>query len=228
MGLASSDTTALNVEAAVEDQETTRAMFDLWIRFADHEAMMTGSARMMKFHLIILGIFGGLIARAAGDDPAVLPAPTSDRVEFPTNYARRFEVLRAVNKPQEQKVVRVYGNAAAASVTNSAQLPYPYGSILVMETARAVQGSAGEVSRDSKGDMVKGTVTGLHVMRRERGFGAAYERNRSGEWEFVEYKPDGTYITPPRKSASCAECHVKAGAERDFVYKARLGNEQPK
>jgi hypothetical protein len=189
---------------------------------------MIPRARMIKLHLIFLSCLGGLIFRTAGVDPAALPAPSSDRVEFPTNYAQRFELIRTVNKPAEQKVVRVYGNAAAASVTNATQLPYPYGSILVMETARAAQDSAGKVLWDSNEAIVKGTVIGLHVMRRERGFGAAYERNRSGEWEFVEYKPDGTYITPPGKSASCAECHVKAGAERDFVYKARFGKEPTK
>jgi hypothetical protein len=62
-------------------------------------------------------------------------------------------------------------------------------------------------------------------MRREIGFGEAYGSNRSGEWEFVEYKPDGSYITPPAKSAACAECHIKAGPRRDFVYKAALASQ---
>jgi len=65
-------------------------------------------------------------------------------------------------------------------------------------------------------------VTGLHVMRREKGFGEAYGKNRAGEWEYVEYRPDGSYQTPPQKSGSCAECHVKAGQQRDFVYRGRL------
>jgi hypothetical protein len=41
----------------------------------------------------------------------------------------------------------------------------------------------------------------------------------------VEYQADGSYITPPQKSATCAECHVKAGAKKDFVYQARLGGD---
>ena len=48
-------------------------------------------------------------------------------------------------------------------------------------------------------------------MRREKGFGGAYGKNRTGDWEFVEYRPYGSTITPPRKSFVCAECHVKAG-----------------
>ena len=63
---------------------------------------------------------------------------------------------------------------------------------------------------------------GLHVMRREKGFGEAYGKNRTGEWEYVEYRADRTYITPPQKSFACAECHVKAGSDRDFVYRGRF------
>lgn len=59
-------------------------------------------------------------------------------------------------------------------------------------------------------------------MRREKDFGAAYGENRTAEWEYVEYRADGSHLTPPQKSAACAECHVKAGAQRDFVYRGRL------
>ncbi len=51
---------------------------------------------------------------------------------------------------------------------------------------------------------------------------------RISECEFVEYRADGSYITQPQKSASCAECHTKAGAEKDDVYKGRLADEEKK
>ena len=104
-------------------------------------------------------------------------------------------------------------------------LPYPYGSVIVMETARALKDSQGKPQLDAQGGFRRGEVTGLHVMRRERGFGEAYGPNRSGEWEYVEYRPDGTYLTPPQKSFSCAQCHLKAGPQRDFVYHGRLAAE---
>ena len=59
----------------------------------------------------------------------------------------------------------------------------------------------------------------IEPARREKDFGEAYGKNRTGEWEYVEYRADETYITPPQKSFACAECHVKAGREKDFVYK---------
>jgi len=150
-------------------------------------------------------------------------APSEDRVGFPRGYQEKFQVLRVVNKEKERKVVTVYGNGPAASVTNALQLPYPYGSIIVMETAGALQDASGKPLFDEKGGLRKDTVLGLHVMRREKNLGKTYGENRTGEWEYVEYRADGSYITPPQKSATCAACHVKAGAKRDFVYQGGLG-----
>lgn len=181
-------------------------------------------------HLRHLGIIALLAAAtSAGMSPAAenenspAPAPATDRVGFPESYQTKFEVLRVVTRKDEKKVVTIYGNRPAASVTNASQLPYPFGSVIVMESASAALGPDGKPVTDEKGNFRKDKVTGLHVMRREKGFGEAYGKNRSGEWEFVEYRADGSYITPPQKSADCAKCHIKAGPEKDFVYQARLG-----
>ena len=150
------------------------------------------------------------------------PAPNVDRVGFPDAYAGTFQVLRVFNKEKDLKVVTVYGNEPAASVTNAAQLPYPYGSVIVMETASVLKDAQGKPLLDDRGTFRKGQVSGLHVMRREKDFGEAYGTNRTAEWEYVEYRADGSHLTPPQNSAACAECHLKAGAKRDFVYRGRL------
>lgn len=152
------------------------------------------------------------------------PAPATDRVGFPTNYAKSYEVLRTVPRDEGKKLVTVYGNRAAASMTNRTQLPYPNGSVLVMETASTVKDTTGQPAKDAAGNLLKDKVLGLHVMRREKDFGVAYAEKRSGEWEFVEYRADGSYLTSPEKSANCAECHIKAGAEKDFVYNGRFAD----
>ena len=143
------------------------------------------------------------------------PAPSTDRVGFPEGYEQSYTVLRSFVKEKQQQLVTVYGNRLAASVTETRQLPYPFGSVLVMETAELLK----------SGKKNKGKILGLHVMRREPGFGAAYGKNRTGEWEYVEYRADKSYITAPQNSSVCAECHVKAGPERDFVYRGRFGEQ---
>ena len=159
---------------------------------------------------------------AAEPEKSALPAPEVDRVGFPKRYQEEFQVLRTVNKTNEQKLVTIYGNKTAASVTNAAQLPYPNGSVIVMETASVLKDVQGKPVVDPRGNFQKDKVSGLHVMRREKDFGQAYADSRAGEWEFAEYKPDGGYITPPEKSGTCAECHVKATATWDFVYRGKV------
>lgn len=92
------------------------------------------------------------------------------------------------------EVKTIYGNQEAASTFGSAPRTFPHGSILVMETLK------------------QGQVTGLHVMRKER-----------TEWEYAEYKPDRSYITPPEKASACVACHLKAGAAKDYVYGVAAG-----
>jgi hypothetical protein len=154
--------------------------------------------------------------------------PAADRVGFPRDYVNRFQVLRRAERAEKSQIVTVYGNDRAASVRGPGDLPYPYGSVIVMETAAALKDGRGNARRDAQGHLQKGEVAGLHVMRREQGFGEAYGKNRSGEWEFTEYRADGSYITPPAKSSSCAECHIKAGADRDFVYRGRFPEKETK
>ncbi len=56
-------------------------------------------------------------------------------------------------------------------------------------------------------------------MRKERGFGEAYGANRNGEWEYVAYRPDGSYRTEPKNTFSCAICHLQAGALTDWTMR---------
>jgi hypothetical protein len=174
--------------------------------------------RIFGISVLLAGLSVAALS-AVEEDP---PAPTADRVGFPTDYREKFTVLRRVNRSEKQQVVTVYGNEPAASIKRSGDLPYPYGSIIVMETAGAQKDAEGKPLLDAEGYYRKDQVVGLHVMRREKGFGEAYGKNRTGEWEYVEYRADKSYITPPQKSFACAECHLKAGREKDFVYRGRF------
>jgi Cytochrome P460 len=163
---------------------------------------------------------------AAGSEDQ--PAPSFGHVAFPQGYREKYEVLCRFEKADKKQVVMVYGNDEAASVKSLAQLPYPYGSVIVMETSSAVTDSQGEVVLNAKDQYVEDKALGLHVMKKQRGFGEGYRQNRTGEWEYVEYQPSGGYITPPNKSGVCAQCHVKAGREKDFVYGGRFRSDRGK
>lgn len=149
-------------------------------------------------------------------------APTVDRIGFPTNYETLFQRLYTFDRPDTRAVRTIYGNDQAASV-KADTMNYPYGSVLVMESWRAFQDSQNVPILDANGRFQKdpAAVPTLFVMKKERGFGEAYGPNRNGEWEYVAYRPDGTYANRPETTASCAVCHLQASALNDWTFRVR-------
>jgi plastocyanin len=149
------------------------------------------------------------------------PAPQEDRVGYPENYQQTFKLLLVFDRPDNKQVRVICGNDVAASVPSGQ--PYPHGSILVMETYRAKQDTDGNVVKDGNGRFIRETLTGIFLMRKEQGFGTAYEEDRSGEWEYVAFRPDRSYLTMPQNTNACAACHLRqAGAEQDYVFRTDL------
>jgi hypothetical protein len=149
----------------------------------------------MKLILIASLMFGVTTWAAAQQDP----------VGHPAGYAS-FEQVRSMDRKQDPTHGTVFLNAQAATVKTAGQ-PYPYGSVLIMEWRKG--GKDGEIAR-------------LDVMRKERGYGAAYGASKNGDWEYASYSPDGKLITDAAASLACAQCHLKAGPEKDFVYIGRF------
>lgn len=161
-------------------------------------------------------VAAALLGQTASSQP-----PATDRVGFPKDYRTRYKLLSVRVRDQAPEILTAYGNEQAASVSSRAGLPFPEGSILLMEFSYAVRDSNNQIKRDANGDAQKGEVEHVDVMKRSKGFGEMYGANRSGEWEFAGYKLDGSYTTTPEQSVGCATCHRTAGAENDFVFRMR-------
>ena len=145
-----------------------------------------------------------------------------DRVGFPRDYRAGLKLLTVSARDAEPSVMTAYGNALAASGMASGSVAYPYGTVFAMEFAHGVRDGEAQLMHDESGTPLKGDVARIDVMRRERGYGEVYGDSRAGEWEFASYRPDGTTLIAPENAGSCAACHRKAGAERDFVYGLRV------
>ena len=67
------------------------------------------------------------------------PAPTEDRVGFPDGYETAFTLLNVGDRPTgaQPTVRRFFVNDVAASVVPGE--PWPYGSVLIMETNAAAR-----------------------------------------------------------------------------------------
>ena len=151
----------------------------------------------------------------------VQAADPVDRVGFPADY-RGYAVLRTANITQQGRLGTIYANDKAASIHEVARLPYPNGSVVVMEWATPRKAADGTPITGADGLWQKGDVVRLDVMRREAGYGASYGDKRAGEWEFASYTADGKPFAPAIDAAACAACHTKPGAARDFVFRGRV------
>ena len=172
--------------------------------------------------LIIVAAFTlGVALMLIGQNP---PAPTVDRVGFPTNYQTALKILYVYDRPDNKSVRTIYASDQVFTVDTSTQNDYPYGSYIVMETWRSLQDAQGVPILDPNGRFQKDPAASptLFAMRKEKGFGVDYGPNRNGEWEYVAYHPDGTYQTTPQNSFSCAQCHLQATQWKDWVFRAGL------
>jgi uncharacterized protein (TIGR02246 family) len=192
-----------------------------------YQALGAGSSELGRGrYLLIWKKEGGAwkILRDVGiaNPAATVKTPAADRVGFPRDYRTALKLLSVAEKPMEPSITTAYGNDLAASITSANQLPFPYGTVIAMEFAHGVRDGEGQLLHDTAGVPLRAEIARVDVMRKERGYGEAYGESRAGEWEFASYRPDGTLLLPPEKSAACAACHQKAGSERDFVNRVRV------
>jgi plastocyanin len=162
----------------------------------------------------------------------VLPGTSMDRIGFPSDYRTTFKQLYAFDNDANRQVRVIWANDIAQTVDATQPVVFPYGSILLFESFPAVLDSAGNPVRDDTGRFVRGDLTTVFAMKKDRGFGAEYGPIRNGEWEYVSYTPTGAFATTPANSGACALCHMTGSssplatglppinAANDFVFRA--------
>jgi len=163
----------------------------------------------------------------AHPDAAPAASRLPDRVGLPPEYATRFHALGGTVYGNQHGLSTVYANDPVASAASAAQANYPNGSVIVMEYAAPVYDGEQQLLRDPHGQPLKGAIARIDVMRRGGGYGEMYGASRAGEWEFASYRADGSTLIAPADAAHCAACHLKAGPEKDFVYRSRSWDPAP-
>lgn len=168
----------------------------------------------------IMGTITRVEAESAQSQQPPLNAPTMDRVGLPEGYQTDYQVLYVFDRADNRSQRWVYANDLAASARPGE--PFPYGSIIAMEVYRAILDERNNVLLDENGRYQSGDLTGIFVMRKEPGFGVDYGPIRNGEWEYVAYRADGSHLTPPERTQSCATCHLDSGGTRDWTWRTNL------
>jgi plastocyanin len=156
---------------------------------------------------------GSFLFQARTQSLPPLPAPTIDRVGFPANYQNTFTLVYRFDNFQNRQIRVVWANAIAASVTPNTVHRFPFGSVIVMEGFPVMEDAGGNPVLDANGRFIaSGAPPTIFVQRKERGFGFDYGVIRNGNWEYVAYRVDGSYATPPSGTGSCAACHLQGAS----------------
>src|SRR2546427_1239797 len=151
--------------------------------------------------------------------PTLRPAPTTDRVGFPEDYQTKFKFGYAYDRRDAKSVSYICFNDVAAAVRQGQ--PFPRGSVIVFESWRPREDAQGNPSYDANGHMIRQSLNAIFVARKEEGFGEAYQAFRTGEWEYVAYRPDRSYQTTPQMSGNCAACHsAGSNKDRDWTFRS--------
>jgi ketosteroid isomerase-like protein len=151
--------------------------------------------------------------------PSVQPAAQLDPVTFPANYREAFKLLAVTARDDGAEVMTTYANPIGAAISRTDQLPYPDGSMFVMEFAAPLRDGEGQLLHDSAGAPLRGAVAHVDVMLHGRDPGGRSAQSRAGAWEFASFAPDGRTLLAPADGSRCAACHQRAGTERDFVFR---------
>src|SRR5215469_3931869 len=82
---------------------------------------------------LLLGA-GLVVFQARTQSLPPLPAPTVDRVGFPTDYQNSFLKVYTFDNYQNRQIRVVWANSIATTVTPNTVHKFPFGSVIVMET----------------------------------------------------------------------------------------------
>ena len=160
-----------------------------------------------------LGRFGAGLTTALLVTAHAVAGP--ERVSLPSGYKDHVTYLTA-DRPFNDTVRVFYASPGAAKSVRSGR-PLPRGSVVTMEVYKAEADARGRPVKGADGRFTRGELVAIMVMEKRSGWGAEYPKDiRNGEWEYAEFRPDGSRHEPSDTRA-CLECH-KQVSKQDFVF----------
>ena len=138
-------------------------------------------------------------------------------IQPPPDYQSWPRFLPTIDRHELAQVREIYVNPAGFGARRG--LPFPNGTIFVMEIYATRPHADGAPAFDPSGRLVKGPLQKLYVMAKGEGWGDGVEepRLRNGDWVYSAFLPDGKTPTTDELSA-CRGCHLPL-AKQDFVHR---------
>lgn len=137
-------------------------------------------------------------------------------VKFPEGYEKTFTKYATANRANQKQVAKLYANDTLISSYQQGQEGAP-GSVVVMEIYSPKTDEEGKPIPGSDGIFKIDSLAAVAVMKKNDNWDDDYPaENRTGNWGFAVYNPDGTEKS---NDLDCVQCHTPlAGQDYLFTY----------
>lgn len=142
----------------------------------------------------------------AGGDP--------EHVKFPEGYEKTFTKYATANRANQTQVAKFYANEAAISSYTQGQKSAS-GAVVIMEIYTPKKDADGKPIVGKDGLFEIDSLSAVAVMENKNNWNAAFPKeNRTGDWGFAVYNPDGTTKS---NDLNCVQCHTPLQAQ-DYLF----------
>ncbi|MDH5481012.1 MAG: cytochrome P460 family protein [Nitrosomonas sp.] len=164
----------------------------------------------MKYALtavVVAFTFTPLVAFSGGDP---------EHVKFPQGYEKTFTKYLTANRANQKQVAKLYANKTAISSYTQGK-EGASGSVIIMEIYSTKTDTDGKPVPGDHGVFEIDSLAAVAVMEKQDKWDASFPaENRTGDWGFAVYNPDGTEKS---NDLNCVQCHTPLqGQDYLFTY----------
>lgn len=125
-------------------------------------------------------------------------------VKFPEKYEQIFTHYDTANRANQTQLAKFYANEIAAESYKKGEEAAP-GSIVIMEIYAPKKDAEGKIQSGEDGLFVIDKLAAIAVMEKRNDWDGAFKADdRSGNWGFALYDPEGK---AKDNDLTCAQCH---------------------
>ncbi|MCW5600993.1 cytochrome P460 family protein [Nitrosomonas sp.] len=162
----------------------------------------------MKYKLKLVTLMSALLPfyALAGGDP--------DFVKYPEGYQQIFTQYDTANRANQTQVAKFYANEIAVESYKKGEEAAP-GSVVIMEIYEPKKDAEGKIVTGKEGLFEIEKLAAVAVMEKRNNWDKAFSSdNRTGDWGFAVYNPDGT---PKSNDLNCVQCHTPL-KNQDYLF----------
>jgi hypothetical protein len=125
-------------------------------------------------------------------------------VKFPENYTENFSHYDTANRANQTQLAKFYANKTAVDSYKAGE-EAATGSVVIMEIYAPKKDAEGNIQSGEDGLFVIDKLAAVGVMEKRSDWDAAFKaEDRSGNWGFALYEPDGQV---KNNELNCSQCH---------------------